>query len=300
MRAMKNQTIQKMGRKATPYAYIFPIIAILFVFVGISLILGIRYSFTRYNLITAPEWEGLYNYKKMLGDKKLHQALITTLTMAVIIVPCQIVLSTCFATLIAKKRHTILGKIAKGAIFIPVLSSNAVVGTVWKAILNGNNSIVNGIFHVFGIEPNLLLGSSKTALATVACIVIWKSMGYYMILTLSAVLSISDHYYEAAKMDGANDFLIFTKITLPLLKPAIILNLFLSIASSMQIFDLVYTLTGGGPSMSTTTIVMYLYDLTFKNGKAGYAMAVSNVFFLLVIGIMLLQRGLMKKEVSEL
>ena len=68
----------------------------------------------------------------------------------------------------------------------------------------------------------------------------------------------------------------------------------------MQIFDLVYTLTGGGPSMSTTTIVMYLYDLTFKNGKAGYAMAVSNVFFLLVIGIMLLQRGLMKKEVSEL
>ena len=300
MNRNKKQIMQKITRHMTPYAYILPIVAILFVFIGISLILGIRYSFTRYNLIGTPQWEGLYNYKKMLSDKKLHQAMTTTFFMVIIIVPLQLVLSTCFATLIAKKRNTLLGKLAKAAIFIPVLSSSAVVGTVWKAILNGNNAMINGIFNFFGLEPNMLLGSSKTALVTVACIVVWKSMGYYTILTLSAILSISDHYYEAAKIDGANGFFLFTKITLPMLKPAIILNLFLSIASGMQIFDLVYTLTGGGPSMSTTTIVMYLYNLTFKNGKAGYAMAVSNIFFLIVVGIIVLQRGFMKKEVSEL
>lgn len=296
----KLQKVQKIGRNVRPYAYIFPILAILFVFVGVSLIIGIRYSFTKYNLIGVPEWGGLYNYKKMLGDTKLHQAVKTTVILIVFVVPAQIVLSTCFATLIAKRRNTILGKLAKAAIFIPVLSSSAVVGTVWKAILNGNNGLVQKFFHLFGIEPNMLLGSSTTALITVACIVVWKSMGYYMILMLSSVLSISDHYYEAAKMDGANGFYLFTKITLPMLKPAIILNFFLAVASGMQIFDLVYTMTGGGPSMSTTTLVMYLYDLTFKSGKAGYAMAISNVFFLVVVGIMLLQRGLMKKETSEL
>ena len=294
------QAIQKINKTIRPYVYIFPIVAILFVFVGVSLVIGIHYSLMKYNLIGVPKWGGLYNYKKMFDDTKLHQAMLTTGMLILIVVPAQIIVSTCLATLIAKKRHTFLGKMAKVAIFIPVLSSSAVVGTVWKAILNGNHPMIERIFHLFGVESNMLLGNSKTALLTVACIVVWKSMGYYMILTLSAVLSISDHYYEAAKIDGANELFLFIKITLPMLKPTIILNFFLAIASGMQVFDIVYTMTGGGPSMSTTTLVMYLYDLAFKNGKAGYAMAVSNVFFLVIIAVIVLQRGLMKREVSEL
>ena len=290
----------KIRKRMVPYAYIFPIVSILFVFVGLSLLLGIVYGCTKYNLIAEPRWIGLANYKKMLVDKKLYQVLWNTLCMVVLVVCLQMSASISLALLLAKRRNTRLGKLAKAAIFIPVLSSNAVVGTVWKAILNGNSPVVDSVFGFFHIEHMMLLGSSKTALITVVCIFVWKNLGYYVILTLAARLAISEQYYEAAKIDGANEFCLLKCITLPMLKPTILLNTCLSIASGMQMFDLVYTLTGGGPSMSTTTIVMYLYNLTFKNGKAGYAMAVSNLFFLLIIGIMIMQRGAMKKEVSEL
>ena len=121
-----------------------------------------------------------------------------------------------------------------------------------------------------------------------------------MILALSSLLSISDSYYEAARVDGATTLQLFTKITLPLLKPALILNTFLALTSSMQVFDIIYTMTGGGPSMSTTTLAMYAYQLTFKSSKAGYAMAVSNVLMVLVLGIVLLQQRFMKREASEI
>ena len=125
-------------------------------------------------------------------------------------------------------------------------------------------------------------------------------MGYYMIIALSALMSISDNYYEAARVDGANTWQLFSRITVPLLKPTLILNAFLATVSSMQIFDMVYTMTGGGPSMSTTTLVMYAYQLTFKGSKAGYAMTVSNVLMGIVLIIVLFQQRFMKREASEI
>ena len=98
----------------------------------------------------------------------------------------------------------------------------------------------------------------------------------------------------------ANSWNIFSRITIPLLKPTLILNTFLVIISSMQVFDIVYTMTGGGPSMSTTTMVMYAYQLTFKGGKAGYAMTVSNVLMLMVLVVVLFQQRFMKREASEI
>jgi len=146
----------------------------------------------------------------------------------------------------------------------------------------------------------MLLGSSTTAIVTLSMLIVWKSMGYYMIITLSSLMSIPDNYYEAARVDGANSWNLFSRITIPLLKPTLILNTFLAIISSMQVFDIVYTMTGGGPSMSTTTMVMYAYQLTFKGGKAGYAMTVSNVLMLMVLVVVLFQQRFMKREASEI
>ena len=284
----------------TPYLYITPISLILLTFVAGSLIIAICFSFTKYNIITPAQFNGLYNYQKLLRDSKLRLCILNTLKIALITVPLQVIASTLFAVLIASKQNTLLGKIAKGALFVPVLSSSAVIGTVWKAILNGGNPVVKGIFGIFGIDPNMLLGSSDTAIVTVALLIVWKGMGYYMIIALSALMSIPDNYYEAARVDGANSFQRLTHITLPLMKPTIIMNTFLASISSMQVFDLVYTMTGGGPSMSTTTMVMYAYQLTFKGSKAGYAMAVSNVLMLMILIIVLFQQRFIRRDVSEI
>ncbi len=292
---------QKKGLSViSPYLYITPISLILLTFVAGSLIMAIYFSFTKYNIITPAEFNGLYNYQKIFRDSKLHLSILNTLKIAAITVPVQIVCSTLFAVFIAAKQNTILGKIAKAAIFVPVLSSSAVVGTVWKAILNGGNPTIKAVFSIFGLDPTMLLGSSTSALITVALLMVWKGMGYYMIIALAALMSISPGYYEAAKVDGANTMQLLTRITLPLMKPTIIMNTFLATISSMQVFDMVYTMTGGGPSMSTTTLIMYAYQLTFKSSKAGYAMAVSNVLMLIILVIVLFQQRFIKREASEI
>ncbi len=283
-----------------PYGYVMPISLILLTFVVGSVVISLAFSFTKYNLLQDPEFIQFDNYKRMLTDPKMHMAVANTLKVMVMVVPLQVVLSVLFAVLVASRKHTLIGKICKAAIFIPVISSNAVVGTVWKTMLNGRVPVFSDLFALFGIDTGMLLGSSTTAIVTVAMIMVWKSFGYYMVLNLSTLMSIPDSYYEAAKVDGGGRLQRLIYITLPLMKPAIIMDVFLSVVSSLQSFDLIYTMTGGGPANSTTTMVLYAYNLTFKTGKAGYAMAVSNVLFLVVLAVMILQKGFMKREASEI
>ena len=160
-----------------------------------------------------------------------------------------------------------LGKIAKRPFFVPVLSSSAVIGTVWNTILNGGHPAVKAIFGVFGIDPTLLLGSSKTAFIAVAFIIVWKGMGYYMVITLASLTSISDTFYET-KVDGATKMGLFNQNYITTFETYYYHEHFLSTISAMQVFDMVYTMTGGGPSMSTTTLSMYAYQLTFKGNKS--------------------------------
>ena len=283
-----------------PYGYVMPISLILLTFVVGSVVISLIFSFTKYNLLLDPEFIQFDNYKRMLTDPKMHLAVINTLKVMVLVVPLQVVLSVLFSVLVASRKHTLIGKIAKAAIFIPVISSNAVVGTVWKTMLNARIPVLSDLLDLFGIDTAMLLGSSTTAIVTVSMIMVWKSFGYYMVLNLATLLSIPDSYYEAAKVDGGGTLQRFRYITLPLMKPAIIMDVFLSVVSSLQSFELIYTMTGGGPANSTMTMVVYAYNLTFKTGKAGYAMAVSNVLFLLVLAVMVLQKGFMKREASEI
>lgn len=282
------------------YGYIAPIALILIVFLGVSVTMSIILSFTKYNILTPPQFNGLDNYTRMLTDKKFMKALINTLKIMIYVVPLQTVTAIGVGVLIAARKNTWLGKLANIVIFIPVLSSNAVVGTIWKAILNGHVGVVEKIFAVFGIDCSMLLGDAATALLTVAMVSVWKNMGYYAVLYISALMSIPDSYYEAAKVDGAGRWARFRYITLPMLKPTTIMTIFWGITTSLQCFDIIYNLTGGGPAMGTTTLVFYAYDLCYKSARAGYAMSVSNMLFVLILITAVAQRKLMKREVSEI
>lgn len=291
---------KKNGRAAAAYGYIAPITLILTVFVGVSVILSIVLSFTKYNILTPPEFNGLDNYTRLLTDKKFLTALLNSLKIMVYVVPLQTVLAIGLSAVIAARRHTWLGKLANVIIFIPVLSSNAVVGTIWKAILNGHVEAVEKFFSLFGIDCSMLLGDAHTALVTVAMVSVWKHLGYYCVLYISALINIPDSYYEAAKVDGAGMWGRFFYITLPMLKPTTILTVFLGITTSLQCFDIIYNLTGGGPAMGTTTLVFYAYDLCYKSARAGYAMTVSNMLFLLILITAVAQKKLMRRDVSEI
>ena len=259
---------KKRNCQLSAYGYITPILLIMIVFLGVSVLMSVVLSFTKYNILTPPQFNELDNYTRMLTDKKFVKALMNTLKVMVYIVPLQTVISLLVSVVIASKRNTWLGKLANIVIFIPVLSSNAVVGTVWKAILNGHIEVVEKFFAFFGINCSMLLGDADSALLTVAMVSIWKNVGYYAVLYISALINISDHYYEAAKVDGAGRISRFFYVTLPMLKPTTILVVFLGVTTSLQCFDIIYNLTGGGPAMGTTTLVFYVYDLCFKSGRA--------------------------------
>lgn len=295
----KNKKASTKHFSLTPYLYILPIALILLTFVGGSVLNAVLFSFTSYNIISPAKFTGLSNYTRLLSDSKFLLCVGNTLKLAVMTIPLELVVSTVLGSLLAHRQKTIIGKLAIVALFIPFLSADAVCGIVWKSILNGGNPVVEAIFGLFGIRPEMLLGSSESAMWTLALINVWKSMGYYTIIIMGAVLNISPSFYEAAEVDGANVFQQFMHITLPQLKPTLIMCLFLVTISSMQIFDIVYTMTGGGPSMSTTTLVMYAYQLTFKSAKAGYGMAVSNVLMIIMFIALIAQQRLLKRESSE-
>lgn len=288
------------GIKVAPYLYIAPITAILVLFVITSVIISVVLSFTKYNIMTPPVFYGLKNYQRLLTDAKFIKALKNTIALMFMIVPLQTALSIALSALLVANRKRLLGKLANSIIFIPVLCSWPVVGVVWRELLNGKIPVVEAFFGLFGLEASMLLGDAKTALAVVAGVAIWKSLGYYVVIYSSGLLGISNTYYEAAKVDGAGTFQCFWRITLPLLKPTVILGLFLSVTSSLQCFDLIFTLTGGGPNNASTTLVVYAYSMCFGSSSAGYAMAISNVLFLVILVIAFMQRRMMTREASEI
>lgn len=284
----------------SPYAYILPIGLTLLCFTIIPVIMSIALSFSKYDILTPPVFNGLNNYRKLLGDKTLRAAVGNTLAYAAIVVPIQTILSMMLAYLVVKQGSSPVARFAKAAFFIPFLTASSIIGIVWKALLTSDLPVVDGFFAIFGLKASFLLGSSKTALITLAGIAIWKDLGYYMVIYIAGLMDISKSYYEAAAVDGAGPWVEFSRITVPLIKPTTILIVFLGITNSFKVFDLLYNLTGGGPGMSTTTIVMHAYNLNFKSNNSGYAMAVSNVLLLIVAVLSIAQKKFLSKDASSL
>lgn len=284
--------------KVKPYLYILPLGILLFSFYVLPIIMSTFFSFTKYNIMTSPEFIGMDNYIKLFSDKTFIISLLNTIKFAIFVVPIQTFLAMVLAVWVNARKKTLIGKFAKAVIFIPVIASMISVGVVWKAILGGSDSLLNQLLGVFNVGPFNFLGDMKLSLYTLMAINIWKNVGYFMVIYMAALMDIPRSYYEAAKVDGANKLQQFRSITLPLLKPTTIMVVFLGSIWSLQVFDLVYALTGGGPGMSTMTLVMYAYNLNFKNFNSGYAMAVANVLFLLIAIITIIQKKFLKKDNS--
>lgn len=285
-------------RKHKAYLYILPLGILLFSFYVLPIFMSIYFSFTKYNIMTPSEFIGLENYRKLLTDRTFITSIWNTLKFALIVVPIQTFLAIVLAVWINSRKKTLIGKFAKAVIFIPVIASMISVGVIWKAILSGSDSPVNQLLNMLNLGPFNFLGDVSLSLYTLMAINIWKNVGYFMVIYMAALMDIPETYYESARVDGANKVQQFWGITLPLLKPATVMVVFLGSIWSLQVFDLVYSLTGGGPGLSTMTMVMYAYNLNFKNFNSGYAMAVANVLLLIIVLITIVQKKLLKKDNS--
>lgn len=284
----------------TGYVYILPSVLLITFFSFIPIIYAFYYSFNDYNVMQPEVFVGLKNYNRLFSDPFVVAGIKNTLLLVAVVVPLQTVFSMMLASVIAARKRTLWIGFVKSTLFIPVISSMMLVGIVWKVILAVNGGIMNVILENIGLSPINWLGNKRLALISICIVTLWKNVGYYFVLYLAAILDIPKEYYEAATVDGANNWQQFKSITLPLLKPVTFLVVTVGAIWSFQIFDLVYIMTGGGPGTSTSTLVLAIYSTAFKSFRMGYGSAIAMLLFAIIIVMTILQKRLLsdKEEIG--
>lgn len=265
------------------------------IFFFMPILMALYLSFYRWDALTSMVFTGLDNYKAMVGDTQWWRSIGTTLLYTVMFVP----LVFCISLLMAAFIHSlpgISGKIFRTLFFVPYAISTVVAALIWRFILDPQRGFVNQLLQMAGIGKQGFLGNPNQALLCIAIISAWMQVGYYCIIFLSALNDIPTTYYEAARIDGANAFYIFWKITLPLLKEVSTFVLVVTTIASFQVFDLVKILTNGGPAGATNVAVYWIYQNAFSFMKIGYASASAFVLFLIIFVVSLFQLRLAKGD----
>ena len=272
--------------------YILPSFILLMTFSIIPILMNIFLSFTSYNVIQRPQPVWFDNYLRMLKDPYIGASFKNTVLFTLIIVPCQTVISLLLAAIIAANFKKAFGNFVRSALFIPVIASSILVGTLWSLLLSSYGPI-NELLKIFGLPAVNWFGGKISSIIGISAATVWKHIGYFLVIFYAGILDIPASLYEAAKVDGANPIQTFFNITLPGLSKITYLIITLGTIWSFQIFDMVYTMTGGGPGLSTVTLVLTIYNTAFKEYNMGYASAIALLMFILVVVIQAVQKKLL-------
>lgn len=243
--------------------------------------MSIYYSFTDYNLLSAPNWVGFQNYVTILTtDTNFRQALFVTLGYVFVMVPLRLIFALFVANLLNKK-HVGMA-MYRVLYYVPsIIGGSIAVSVVWKQIF-GNQGVIMSLLERFGIEQKYsLVGNPRTALFVIILMGVWQ-FGSSMLIFLSGLKQIPDALYESAAMDGATPIQRFWKITIPMLTPTIFFNLIQQIINGFRIFTESKIITDGGPMNSTLTYVLYLYRTAFTNFHMGYSCALAWIMVLII------------------
>ena len=224
------------------------------------------------------------NYKRIMADKVFQQSIANTFLYLIIQVPIMLVLAILLAQLLNNKDLKFKG-FFRTCVFLPCATSLVSYSLIFKSLF-ATNGLINSILVKLGIfESNFnFLGTPSSARAIIIIALIWRWTGYNMVFYLAGLQNIEYSVYEAAKIDGANGWKTFWKITVPLLKPTIVMTMIMSINGTLQLFDESVNLTSGGPANTTITMSHYIYNNSFGKGVAnfGYASALSFLVFMMV------------------
>lgn len=267
---------QKGSKKANRAAYLF-LLPWLVGLVGLTLLpmlASLYISFTKYNLIQPPSFNGLTNYIRMFSDPRLANALRVTFTYVLVSVPLQLV----FALLVALALDRGMRGLAlyRSIFYLPsLLGSSVAIAILWRQVF-GTSGLFNQFLAMFGITGPGWISNPNTALSTIILLHVW-TFGAPMLIFLAGLRQIPTLYYEAARVDGASSRQQFFTITLPMLTPIIFFNLVLQIIGSFQSFTQAYIVSGGngGPVDSTMFYTLYLYQKGFAQLDMGYASAMA-------------------------
>ena len=265
-------------RNEMPYVLmVVPALIIFITFFILPLIYTCKYSFYSWtNYSPDITFNGLENYKKLIADKTVLVGIKNSLIYAVVNVLIQNIIALPIAVVLNTKLRG--RNIYRAIFFCPAVLSTLVVGYLWKFLLSASDyGFVNQCLGKMGINPVNFLGNGDIALSAIILTQVWQWFGWAMVIYLGNLQSISDDLYEAASIDGAGILKKFWHITIPGLAPAIKINLVTGMISGLKVFDIVMSLTNGGPAHQTETILTLMFQ-KFSEGNYGYASSFGIAF----------------------
>ncbi|MCX4911291.1 carbohydrate ABC transporter permease [Streptomyces sp. NBC_00878] len=258
---------------------------------------GIYLSFTRYNLLTPAEWVGLDNYVRMVKDPIFWDSLTVTVEYVFINIGIQTVSALAVAVLLQRLTQS---AVLRGLVLTPYLMSNVVAGIVWLWMLDTQLGIGNEIIAGLGFDRIPFLADETWAIPTIALINVWRHVGYTALLLFAGLQAIPSDMYEAAKVDGASEWRMFWRITMPLLRPVLAVVLIMTVIGSFQVFDTVAVTTAGGPANATNVLQYYIYGAAFGRFQFGYASAMSVALLVVLSAITFVQYRLTRAGQTDL
>ncbi|NCJ08575.1 ABC transporter permease subunit [Synechococcales cyanobacterium C] len=279
----------------TPYLFLLPALGVLTLTVFWPALQAFYFSFTEYeyDLTRAPTWVGLANFERLWVDPVFWQTLGNTLLYLVGVVPILVIAPLGLAILVNQKLRGV--RWFRTAYYTPVVISMVVAGIAWKW-LYANNGLLNQGLQLLGISEGIpWLTSPNLSIFSVMAVTVWKGLGYYMVIYLAGLQAIPADLYEAAAMDGSDHWQKHWDITLPLMRPYLLLVAVISSISATKVFEEVFIMTQGGPLNSSKTIVYYLYERAFQGLEMSYACAIGLVLFLIIFSLSILNLKLSQR-----
>jgi multiple sugar transport system permease protein len=265
-------------RHLLPLLLVLPAVAVLLALSIYPLVYSIAVSL-QVQTTAGTHWS-LGNFTRLASDGFFLTALVHTLIITVVALACELALGLGLALLLNRQ---IRGRgLFRATLLIPMMLPTVVVGVVWRLMLNPNFGAINGTLKRFGINTDSLTwtASPRLALLSVIAVDIWQWTPFVFLVLLAGLQAIPEEPYEAALIDGSSRWQTFRHITLPLLKPAILIALLLRTMDLLRVFDQIFILTEGGPGFATETIALYIYRAAFRFFDFGYAAAMSFVLLL--------------------
>ncbi|ANS74166.1 ABC transporter permease [Paenibacillus yonginensis] len=289
---------RKWSEKLEFGLFTLPVLICVAVVFYVPFVMTIRYSLTKWNGISKhPKFIGLDNFKDIfMGDSNFSSAAWFTLKYAVLYIVIINVLAILLAVVLDMKLKT--SAWLRAAFFIPYILSLVIVGFIWKFIfMQGFESLGDSTgWKIFGLS---WLGEPGLAFVSILAVSIWQSIGFYMVIYIAGLQSVPDDLKEAATVDGAGPVRRFFNITLPLLAPSVTISVFMALTNSIKVFDVILSLTGGGPGGTTYSVAYDIYRDTFQNNLYGYGTAKALILFVAVLIITILQLTIFKRREVE-
>lgn len=280
----KSLTRRTRFGQLTAFAYVFPALAVYGIFILYPVLNTLRYSFYDWTGFSAPIFIGLNNYQELFQDTIFQKAIVNNFRFILYYTVFSMILAL-FLTALLIRRNLAGRSFFRSLFFIPYIMPMVAVGVTWRWIYNPAFGLLNETLRAVGLGSLAYpwLGDFSRAFSAIGMVALWVQFGFCLVLFMAGVQNIDESLYDAARVDGANDFQQFFYVTIPGIYPELIVAAVTTLIYALRSFDLVFVTTRGGPGYQTMVTTLYLYQNAFQLNRLGYASSISVVLTLLIL-----------------